>query len=203
MTTILGDEAVSNPEKVGIVTGASSGIGRAVALALAEDGYAVGLISRSEDKLEEVAATIRADFSPETAPLVLAVDVRDGEAVSAAVSKAGTDWGRLDLLFNSAGIHFPGNLDVEPNDFKEQFDVNMHGIYNSVRAAVPVMKEQGSGYIFNVASRRGRITTPAEGAYSATKHAVVGFSEALYKELCPEGIKVAAYCRINNCFISK
>ena len=183
-----------SPRRAAIITGASSGIGRAVALGLAGDGYSVSLIARSLPQLDSLALEIVSTYSPVDAPLIFPIDVTDEKAVENAAAETARKFGCIDLLFNSAGVHIRGSWEIAHADFDFQISVNLRGAFNAVRAVVPVMKKQGSGYIINVASRRGKIAEPAEGAYSASKFAVVGMSEALYKELAPQGIKVTALC---------
>ena len=157
-----------------LVTGASSGIGRVVAeMALAE-GWSVGLLARRADALAEVAA------GRDTA-LALPADVTDLTAVEAAVGQMVATFGRVDVLFNNAGIFTPqGAIDqIDPEDWTRSVAVNLTGMFNAARAAFAQMRAQGGGRIINNGSVSA--TTPREGsvAYTATKHGVTGMTKAL------------------------
>jgi short-subunit dehydrogenase len=185
-------------KKVAIVTGASRGIGACVAAGLAEDGYAVMLTARSKQSLEEVAARIRgnatkaSDSPPDI--LTFALDVQDHEAVENMVSSVVSSNGRIDLLFNNAGLGKQGSVDLSHEEFDHLLSVNLKGSFNFLKAVVPTMKKQGEGTIINVASRAGKIGFVNSGAYGASKFGLVGLSESLYRELCPLGIKVTTLC---------
>ncbi|MBF9034555.1 SDR family NAD(P)-dependent oxidoreductase [Rhodobacterales bacterium HKCCE2091] len=160
--------------KVMLVTGASSGIGRAVAeLALAE-GWAVGLLARRKPELEEVAAG-------HEAAMVLPADVTDRAAVEGAVAALVDRFGRLDVLFNNAGIFTPqGAIDeIDPADWTRSVSVNLTGMFNAARAAFAQMRAQGGGRIVMNGSISAQ--TPREGSvcYTATKHGVTGMTKAL------------------------
>lgn len=192
---MTGDSA----KKVAIITGASRGIGRGVALGLAADGYDTVLVARTESALralaEEIAAADRdAGGSEAREPLFVTVDAGDDDAAARVVEAAMERHGRIDILFNNAGILRKGSWDTPLEDFDATMRINVRGCYLMARAVAPVMKVQGSGYLFNLASRAGKVGFPGMGTYCASKHALVGFSEALYKELAPEGIRVTALC---------
>ena len=160
--------------KTMLVTGASSGIGRVVAeMALAE-GWSVGLLARRADALAEVA-------DGRDAALVLPADVTDLAAVEAAVAQMASSLGRVDVLFNNAGIFTPqGTIDeMDPEDWARSVAVNLTGMFNAARAAFAQMRSQGGGRIINNGSVSA--TTPREGsvAYTATKHGVSGMTKAL------------------------
>lgn len=185
-------------QKVAIVTGAGRGIGACVAAGLAEDGYAVALAARSSDQLERVAEGIRADAaaSGRTTPNIFtfALDVQDHAAVEQMVSSLVSSTSRIDLLFNNAGSGTNGSIDLSHEEFERVLGVNLKGAFNFLKAVVPIMKQQGTGTIINVASRAGKIGFANTGAYSASKFGLVGLSESLYRDLCPLGIKVTALC---------
>lgn len=185
---------MSENSKVALITGASGGIGREVSMGLASDGYRLSLTARSSDRLETVACEITKIRGPRNMPLVSAADLTIPEQAERIVAETVEQYGRIDLLFNSIGIYRTGNWEIAPTAFEEQMSVNVTGVLNIVRAVIPQMVKQGSGYIITVASRRGKIACAEEGAYSASKYAVVGMSEALYKELAPKGIKVTVLC---------
>lgn len=196
--------------KVAIVTGASRGIGACVAAGLAEDGYTVALTARSKDALEEVAASIRSKVGKGKGNgkdkggsdngagpvdvLTFPLDVQDRAAVDAMVASVVSSKGRIDLLFNNAGAGVQGSVDLSHEEFDQVVSINLTGAFNFLKAVIPVMKQQGEGTIINVASRAGKIGFINSGAYSASKFGLVGLSEALYRELCPLGIKVTCLC---------
>lgn len=180
--------------KVALISGASGGIGAEVAIGLASDGYKLALVARSKDRLETLAQQIMKMHHTENVPLVLPADLTDAQWVQRGVAEVIERYGRIDLLFNAVGIYRTGNWEIKPNDFDEQLSINVKTVFNLVRVVVPHMIRQGSGQIITVASRRGKIAAAEEGAYSASKHAVVGLNNALYQELVPKGIKVTAIC---------
>ncbi|MGW3628484.1 SDR family NAD(P)-dependent oxidoreductase, partial [Streptomyces sp. NPDC000880] len=122
---------------------------------------------------------------------VAALDVTDTTAARAAVQNAVDAFGRLDVLVNNAGYADVASIeDFAEGDFRAQIDTNFHGVVNLSRAALPVMRKQGSGHIVQISSVGGRVGTPGLGAYQAAKWAVGGFSEVLAKEVASFGIKV-------------
>jgi 3-oxoacyl-[acyl-carrier protein] reductase len=181
--------------KVAIVTGASRGIGACVAEGLAKGGFAQALIARSKKGLDEVAARI-AKESKNKAPDVLTfpVDVQDAEKIEKVVSDVVSKFGRIDLLFNNAGLGTFGTLEVSLEEFDQAMNVNLRGAFCFLKHVVPIMKKQGSGTIINVSSIAGKIGFEGYGAYAATKFGLVGLSESLYRELAPLGIRVTALC---------
>ncbi len=181
---------------VAIVTGAGRGIGRAVCLGLAADGYRVALVARTEADLRTVADQIAAAAGDpgDDSTLLLPLDVADVSAVEQAVATVRERFGRIDLLFNNAGAIKLGTLDLNSEDITGLYEVNLRGPFAFMRAVVPVMKQRQSGHIFNIASKAGKIGFAGCGAYSATKFGLVGISESVYRELAPHGIKVTALC---------
>jgi short-subunit dehydrogenase len=180
------------PEKVTIITGASSGIGAAVARRLAREGMRLGLIARREDRLQEVAAAVVAAGGQ---ALVLPGDVRDRAAVAASVSSVLNRWQRLDVLLNNAGLgHGARVLNLDPQHVREQVDVNLVAVIEFAQAVLPAMMAQRSGHIINVASIAGLVGLPGSSVYSATKYGVVGFSEGLRREVRRYDIHVTAFC---------
>ena len=171
--------------KTMLVTGASSGIGRSVAeMALAE-GWSVGLLARRADALAELA-------SGRDRTLALPADVTDLAAVEAAVAQMVATFGRLDVLFNNAGIFTPQAAidEMDPEDWTRSVAVNLTGMFNAARAAFARMRAQGGGRIINNGSVSA--TTPREGsvAYTATKHGVTGMTKALALDGRTHGIDV-------------
>ena len=158
-----------------LVTGASSGIGRSVAEAALAAGWRVGLFARRAGALEEVAEGRDA--------LVLPGDVTDRNDVEAAVARLAETWGRLDVLFNNAGIFTPpGTIDeIDPADWDRSVAVNLTGMFNAARAAFAQMRRQDpqGGRIINNGSISAHVPRPGSVAYTATKHAVTGLTRSL------------------------
>jgi 3-dehydrosphinganine reductase len=171
-----------------IVTGGSSGIGRATALALAGRGATVSLIARGEERLADTAAAIRSAGGEGS---VAAVDVRDTAAVAAAIERLTGERGPCAILVTSAGIARPGYFqELDLDVFRDQMEVNYFGTVHAVRAVVPSMIERGTGSIVTVSSAAGLVGIFGYTAYTPTKYAVRGFSESLRAELKPHGIHV-------------
>jgi NAD(P)-dependent dehydrogenase (short-subunit alcohol dehydrogenase family) len=169
---------VTTPPKVAIVTGAGSGIGRAVALALLEDGYAVALAGRRQDKLEETAREAPGGSLTRVVP----ADVADASSVSALFQETKDAFGRLDLLFNNAGLAAPGvpleDLTVE--QWKRVVDVNLTGTFLCTQAAFRIMKAQQprGGRIINNGSISAYAPRPNSAPYTSTKHAITGLTRS-------------------------
>lgn len=179
---------------VAIVTGAGRGTGRAIAIALAEDGYRTVLIARSREQLESVTREIAQLGASISEPMVYDLDISDQEAVCRVGHLIVEQLGRVDVLVNNAGRWAGGALEVSDEQFQRLLAVNVAAALTLVQAVVPVMKKQGRGYILNVASRAGKVGFAEEGAYCASKFALVGLGESLYRELSPLGIKVTSLC---------
>ena len=174
--------------KVALVTGAGRGIGRAIALAFAEEGAAVALIARSRADLAGVAAEIR-----ERGGRALAVptDVTQDAAVESAVENVAGELGRLDILVTSAGTaSFAPVADSKPGDWDAMLALNLRAVMVCCRAALPTMMRQRSGTILNLASIAAKRALPGSAVYTATKMAVIGFSRVLAEELRPHGVRV-------------
>jgi NADP-dependent 3-hydroxy acid dehydrogenase YdfG len=174
--------------KVALVTGASSGIGAATALALAGAGANVVVSGRREDRLSEVAARV-GDAGAEGH--VAAGDVTDERQAHRLVDDAVERFGRLDVLVNNAGVMLLSRVERgRADEWRRMTDVNLHGVLYPTHAAVAVMKEQGSGDIVNVSSTAGRRSRPLGGIYAATKAGVIALSESLRLELIKDGVRV-------------
>jgi len=174
------------------VTGASSGIGRLLALRLAERGARVALVARRGDALERLAAEIAAKRGE---ALVLPCDVADARAVEGAAASAVTTLGGVDLLVNNAG--YGGHhrfLDWSLADIENLMRVNYLGAVHCTKALLPQMVERGRGWIVFMSSIVGKIGMPDETAYSATKFAMMGLAEGLGIEVEDAGIHVLAVC---------
>lgn len=174
-------------DKIVVITGASSGIGAITARMLSEKGAVPVLLARSEKKLKETAAGIPGVFGLYTC------DVTDEAEVARVFTEILATYGRIDILLNNAGYgKFAGFTEMEPQEFDDMMDVNYMGIVRCTKAVVPHMLQRGSGQIVNVASMAGKIGTARSVAYTATKHAVLGFTNALRQELRKSGITVSA-----------
>lgn len=168
-------------DKVAIVTGASSGIGRATAQSLAKKGVRVVLGARRRDRLDELASEIQ---SVGGQALSFVTDVAQRQSCEDLIRYTIEQWGRIDILVNNAGLmplSFIKNLHVD--EWDRMIDVNIKGVLYCTAAALPHMLTAKSGHIVNVSSVAGRIVFPAGSVYCATKHAVTAFSEGLRQEL--------------------
>lgn len=167
-----------------LITGCSSGIGRAAAQLLAERGYRVFATVRDPNRdggLAEEARSKGWDLS------VLPLDVRDEGSVHAAFAGAG----EIDVLVNNAGMEVWGPLEeMTTEDLKDQFETNLYGAFRCISAALPGMRERGRGVIVNVSSVAGRVAAPLGGAYAASKFALEALSEALHYEVGHFGVRV-------------
>ncbi|HWI74358.1 MAG TPA: SDR family NAD(P)-dependent oxidoreductase [Baekduia sp.] len=176
---------MSSAPKVFLLTGASRGLGRAIAEAVLDAGHRLVGTARDPRQLDDLVARhgdrVRA----------VALDVVDADAARDAVRTAVDAFGRLDVVVNNAGYaDLAAVEDVTLDAFRAQIDTNLLGVVNVTKAALPALREQGSGHIIQVSSVGGRMATPGLGAYQAAKWAVGGFSEVLAAEVAPLGIKV-------------
>lgn len=183
----------SENNKTAIITGASKGIGKAISLGLAAMNYQTVLIGRNKIDLEKVAKEMV--LSGGISPRIFQMDITDSDAVKINIEKINKEFGRVDVLVNNAGIYFDGTSDdISEVDFSKMLHTNLSAQFSILKEIVPIMKTQNSGYIFNVASRAGKIGFVGSGAYSASKFGLVGLNESLYRELNPLGISVTALC---------
>jgi NADP-dependent 3-hydroxy acid dehydrogenase YdfG len=172
-----------------VITGASSGIGRATALAFAKSGARLELCARRLDRLNAVAEQCRKAGSPEVN--VRVVDVGQKAQARTFIAAAIRDYERLDILVNNAGIGWFGPLhEMTEEKVDEMIATNLKGVINATQAALPWMLERHRGVIINVASVAGFRAAPYGAVYAATKHAVVGLSHGLRGELSGTGVKV-------------
>ncbi|WP_288879728.1 SDR family oxidoreductase [Pedobacter panaciterrae] len=173
-------------QKVWFITGASKGLGLALAIQLLEQGQKVAATSRSIQDLKNAIGTENDNFLP------LSVDIRNEESVSAAIEQVVARFGKVDVIVNNAGYGVAGALEeLTDAESRQNFDVNVFGSLNVIRKAMPYLRKQGSGHIFNIASIGGFTGAfPGFGIYCATKFAVHGFSESLREEVKNFGVKV-------------
>ena len=176
--------------KIALVTGAGKGIGKAVAMALANEGVHVGLLARTKKDIQAVADAItalgvKASFAT--------ADVSNRAEVEAAVAKVQQELGPVDILINNAGTGTFGKfLELEPEVWENQIRVNLFGVYYATRAVLPQMIERKTGDIINISSTAGKTGSPVTSAYSASKFAVFGLTESLMQEVRKHNIRVTA-----------
>lgn len=173
------------------ITGASGGIGEEIARQCAEKGANLVLFARSIHKLVEIQTDLQRQFNVKV--LVFQLDVANMEEVKATFSTALMEMGWVDILVNNAGFGiFKMVEDASLEEMKAMFEVNVFGLMAATKMVLPKMIEQGSGHIVNIASQAGKIATPKSSIYSASKHAVLGFTNGLRMEVKDANIHVTA-----------
>ncbi|MDQ0062525.1 3-oxoacyl-[acyl-carrier protein] reductase [Paenibacillus harenae] len=176
--------------KVAIVTGAARGIGKATAIALAKEGVNVGLLARNEAALRQVAAELEG-LGVKAAYAV--ADVSSKEQVEAAIEAIKNELGSADILINNAGIATFGTvLEMDPEEWRRIIDTNLLGTYYATRAVLPQLIQKNGGDIINISSTSGLSGAATSSAYSASKFAVIGFTESLAQEVRRNNIRVSA-----------
>lgn len=174
--------------RIALVTGASSGIGEATALALAEAGAKVAIAARRRERLEALAAQL-AKLGAE--PMVLTADLASEQEAQRIVKEAEAHYGRLDILVNNAGVMYLEPVaEADLGRWRHMLELNVLSLIASTQAALPGMRERRDGHIVNISSTAGRVANPNAAAYSATKFGVVAFSEALRREVYQHNIRV-------------
>jgi NAD(P)-dependent dehydrogenase (short-subunit alcohol dehydrogenase family) len=177
-----------NPPKTVLITGATDGLGKAAALLLAEHGYCVFAAGRSAEKRSQLDALAHDKNLPIK---TLELDVCEDASVQRAVSQVLSSAGRIDVLINNAGVSYVATVeDLSMEDWRRQFETNFFGVIRVIQAVVPHMRERRSGRILMMSSVAGLVTPPAQGAYSSSKHALEGLSNALRLELHPFSVEV-------------
>jgi NAD(P)-dependent dehydrogenase (short-subunit alcohol dehydrogenase family) len=175
--------------RVALVTGGGRGIGRAIALRLAGDGLAVAVAARTREQIEDTARAAG------RGALSVVLDVTDAASVTAAIERTTRELGPVDVLVNNAGVAESAPFaKTEPDFWDRQFAVNVRGAYLLARAVVPGMLQRRWGRVINVASLAGLVGAPYVTAYTASKHALVGFTRALAAEVSGRGVTVNALC---------
>ena len=183
------------PERAALITGGSSGIGLAIARALGQDGYRLTVSARRPEKLEEAVRGLTDEgFEAQAVPANMA----DEEGIKAVVAAHRERYGRLDVLINNAGVGIGSPIaDAETKKLDMQIDVNLRGVYLTLRECIPMLKEAGAEHqkalVVNTASIAGVQGQAWLAAYSATKAGVIGLSQAAHGELAGEGVQVTAF----------
>jgi NAD(P)-dependent dehydrogenase (short-subunit alcohol dehydrogenase family) len=178
--------------KVAVITGAGSGIGRCLALQMAARGAHVAACDLNRDAAEQTAGTIASIGGSAQAE---AVDVSDYDAVKAMAASVISAHGRIDYLFNNAGMGIGGEArDISIEHWRKVLNVNLNGVIHGIDAVYPHMVERGHGHIVNTASLDGLVPFPNHISYTASKYAVVGLSLALRVEAAPLGVRVSVVC---------
>lgn len=175
----------SNVSPVWFITGCSTGFGRELALAVLERGWRCVATARNKASLD--------DLAPDAGERLLRVslDVTDAAQIEAAVAQAHKQFGAIDVLVNNAGYGYQSSIEEgDEREIRAQFDANTFGLFAVTRAVLPGMRAKRSGHVINITSVAGLAGFPGSGYYSASKHAVEGFSDALLAEAGPLGIKV-------------
>jgi NAD(P)-dependent dehydrogenase (short-subunit alcohol dehydrogenase family) len=183
-------------DQVAFITGGASGMGLAIARGLSAKGAAVVLADIDEPRLAQASAELPGPVD------VIAIDVRDRAAWSAARSRVEANFGPVNLLFNNAGIindaggrlSSRGLADQTPESFDRMIEVNLTGVFNGIATFAGGMRQRRCGHIVNTASTQGLVTCQGVGSYSAAKFAVVAMSECLRDELAPHGVGVSVLC---------
>lgn len=179
-------------KKHALITGASSGIGKATALEFAKAGIDVALVSRSQAKLSAVASAIK-DLG--VTAKVYPVDLAKIEQVQAAISAIAQDFGEIDILVNNAGMGYTNNLSATPlGEWVRVLDLNLTSVFQCILGILPMMRDRGKGTIINVASIAAIQPFPGWGAYSVSKAGLVALSKTLAAEERDRGIRVTAIC---------
>jgi len=176
--------------KIAFITGAGRGIGKAVAIALANEGVNVGLLARTEEALKEVVKEVEALG---VKAVYATVDVSSLEEVEQAISALTNELGKADILINNAGIgKFESLLEMSPEEWKKIIDVNLMGPYYVTKAVLPQLIEKNGGDIINISSTNGLNGAATSSAYSASKFGLIGMTESLAQEVRRNNIRVTS-----------
>lgn len=179
-------------DKIALITGGGTGIGKAIAEELAKNGAKVALASRNENHVERAAAQLRASG---LAVLALPMNVRRKQEIERAVEQIVSEWGALHILVNNAGISGLSMIDdADDNKWYDILDTNLNGMYLVTKAVVKHMPDHAGGRIINISSVLGKFGVPGYTAYCTTKHGMIGFTRALALEVAGRGITMNAIC---------
>jgi short-subunit dehydrogenase len=179
-------------KKRALITGASSGIGKASALAFAKMGVDLALVGRSLDKLEAVASAAR---QTGVDAKTYVIDLSQINTVSEKISAIATALGTIDILVNNAGMGYTGTLSATPlSDWQKVMDLNLTSVFGCILAVLPTMRDRGGGTIINIASIAGQTPFPNWGAYSVSKAGLIALAKTLAAEEGANGIRVTTIC---------
>ncbi len=177
---------------VAFVTGASRGIGKAIALDLAACGCDVALVARTTSGLEDTADACRA-YGVRVS--VIPADLLEAASLEAAIERCVSELGGLDILVNNAGVFEPGTaLDADPDGWDRMLSVNLNAAMRATNRALPHLIKGGRGCVIFISSLAGRFTAGGMSAYCASKHGLMGFAGCLFDEVRDQGVKVSAIC---------
>lgn len=180
--------------KVALITGASSGLGKASALRLAQAGAAIGVLSRSEDEVNDVVKQIK-DAGGKAIPLI--ADISKPDDMQAAIKKIADEWGRIDVVFANAGINgkWASLEDLTPEDWDQTLDINLKGTFLTVKYALPYLKKRGGSVIITSSVNGTRMfSNTGASAYASSKAAQVAFTKMIALELAQDKIRVNVIC---------
>lgn len=178
-------------DKVAIITGATSGIGRAIAIKFAEEGAKVAIVGRNAERAEQTLEEIKNIRNGEA--FWLSADVREVSSTEHIIEKTVRTFGRLDILVNCAGVFLTGAIEnISEETYDISMNINLKGMFFTIKAAVPEMRKQGKGKIINISSLAGEVGFPNASVYCATKFGVIGLTKALGIELAPYKININA-----------
>ncbi len=179
-------------DRKAFITGASRGIGRAIALAFAKEGAVLALGARSMDSLEKLAAEIEADGGK---AVPIQIDVGSGSSIADAQAAVGEKLGDIYIVVNNAGIARSVKvLDMDDEHWQSHLDINLTGTFRVTRAFLPGLVAEGWGRVINIASTAGKVCFQYTAAYCASKHGVIGLTRALDLEMASENVTVNAIC---------
>ena len=183
---------MAKKERLALITGASRGLGREIALGLAAAGYKIAVMARSREKLN----TLAHEITEKTGKSVweLPVDIRNQAEVVNSIQSVIDAEGPIDVLVNNAGLVISGGSEISVEDFSAQINVNLLGAFYATKAVIAGMKEQQSGYVFNIASTSAKFVKSMRLGYGASKYGMLGMSEGFYHDLAKDKIKVTALC---------
>ncbi len=182
----------SQNQRRALITGASSGIGKATALAFASSGIDVALVSRSQDKLEAIASLVQDTGVQAKA---YALDLAKIEQVKAGIEAIAADFAGIDILVNNAGMGYTNPIDATPlSDWQQVIDLNLTSVFQCIQGILPAMRRQKRGTIINVSSVAGQQPFPTWGAYNVSKAGLIALSKTLAAEERQNGIRVVTMC---------
>lgn len=178
-------------DKVVLVSGGTAGIGMATVIDLLRNGFCVATFARDMNSLNKLKQELQSNFNDENF-LILQGDVTKEESITQVVANAISRYGHIDILVNNAGMGYYTDLDgMDIKKFQEMMQVNIVGLVSLTKLVVSHMKKNGGGLIINMVSIAGKKSFPWASCYSATKFAVMGFSDSIRQELKPHNIKIA------------